>query len=364
MLEVSVEVDGEAAEAVCELFERYGGGAVVEVQVRDTASGRSLPERRHRVLTYLPVDDVEARFKVEVGLWHLSLLHPIPEASIRSLAEANWAEAWKAHYRPLRIPATLGLSGPDGDGAAAGATTAAGADPDVAGVDSGPDPAAEGRIAARPAAVVGFVILPSWLSPESMEPPPGADEVLIRLDPGMAFGTGLHPSTQLCLAALARRLRPGDDVLDLGTGSGILAIGARLLGAGRVLGVDIDPKAVEVAGANAAMNGCRLELLSGELAPEGLKPIAPGGLRAAAGADAATIGGPFRLLLANILAPTLIVLAPTLEAHLAPEGLMVLSGILAEQAADVTAAYERQGLRLLEEAQEGDWVALTLGRVR
>ena len=107
MLEISVEVDGEAAEAVCELFERYGGGAVVEVQVRDTASGRALPERRHRVLTYLPVDDVEGRYKLEVGLWHLSLLHPIPEAAIRSLAEANWAEAWKAHYRPLRIPATL-----------------------------------------------------------------------------------------------------------------------------------------------------------------------------------------------------------------------------------------------------------------
>lgn len=363
MLEVSVEVDGEAAEAVCELFERYGGGAVVEVQVRDTASGRSLPERRHRVLTYLPVDDVEARFKVEVGLWHLSLLHPIPEANIRSLAEANWAEAWKAHYRPLRIPATLGLAGQAGDGAAAGETTVTGSGPDAAGHGSRPAAAADGQASSSsPAAVAGFVILPSWLSPDSMEPPPGPDEILIRLDPGMAFGTGLHPSTQLCLAALARRLRPGHDVLDLGTGSGILAIGARLLGAGRVLGVDIDPKAVEVAGANADMNGCRLELLSGELAPEGLKPIAPGGMRAAAGAAATAIGGPFQLLLANILAPTLIVLAPTLEAHLAPAGLMVLSGILAEQAADVTAAYERVGLRLLEEAQEGDWVALTLGR--
>lgn len=369
MLEVSVEVDGEAAEAVCELFERYGGGAVVEVQVRDTDSGRSLPERRHRVLTYLPVDDVEARFKVEVGLWHLSLLHPIPEANIRSLAEANWAEAWKAHYRPLRIPATLGLAGQTGDGAAAGGTTAGGTTGggsvmDAAGAGSSLDAAADGQAGSKPAAVAGFVILPSWLSPDSMEPPPGPDEVLIRLDPGMAFGTGLHPSTQLCLAALARRLRPGDDVLDLGTGSGILAIGARLLDAGRVLGVDIDPKAVEVAGANAAMNGCLLELLSGELAPEGLKPIAPGGMRAAAAAPAAAIGGPFQLLLANILAPTLIVLAPTLEAHLAPAGLMVLSGILAEQAADVTAAYEAAGLVLREQAQEGDWVALTLGRRR
>ncbi len=184
MLEVSVEVDGEAAEAVCELFERYGGGAVVEVQVQDTTSGRALPERRHRVLTYLPVDDVEGRYKLEVGLWHLSLLHPIPEASIRSLAEANWAEAWKAHYRPLRIPADLGLP-------ANGAETASGT-------------------AGWTGAIAGFVILPSWLGPDSMDPPPGPDdEILLRLDPGMAFGTGLHPGTQLCLAALARRLRRG-----------------------------------------------------------------------------------------------------------------------------------------------------------
>lgn len=348
MLEISVEVDGETAEAVCELFERYGGGAVVEVQVRDTASGRALPERRHRVLTYLPVDDVEGRYKLEVGLWHLSLLHPIPEAAIRSLAEANWAEAWKAHYRPLRIPATLGLSDAGADGRIRAARERTGAD---AGTGSGPGPD-----------VAGFVILPSWLGPDSMDPPPGPDEILLRLDPGMAFGTGLHPSTQLCLAALARRLRPDDSVLDLGTGSGILAIAARLLGAGRVLGVDIDPKAVEVAGANAAENGCRLELRAGELAPGGLRPIAPGGMRAAADATAADIGGPFTLLLANILAPTLIVLAPTLAAHLAPEGMLVLSGILEEQAGGVVAAYEATGLALWEQALEGDWVALTLGR--
>ena len=340
MLEVSVEVDGEAAEAVCELFERYGGGAVVEVQVRDTTSGRALPERRHRVLTYLPVDDVEGRYKLEVGLWHLSLLHPIPEASIRSLAEANWAEAWKAHYRPLRIPANLGLAD-----VAAGAET-------------------ETRTAGKSAAAIaGFVILPSWLGPDSMDPPPGPDEILLRLDPGMAFGTGLHPSSQLCLAALARRLRRDYTVLGLGTGSGILSIAARLLGAGRVLGVDIDPKAVEVAGANAAMNGCHLELRAGELAPGGLKPIAPGSMRASADAAPADIGGPFAFLVANILAPTLIVLAPTLAAHLAPEGILVLSGILEEQAAGVVAAYEAEGLALWEQALEGDWVALTMGRL-
>lgn len=330
MLELSVEVDGEAAEAVCELFERYGGGAVVEVLVRDGLSGRALPERRHRVLTYLPADDVEGRFKVELGLWHLSLLHPIPEAAIRGLAEANWAEAWKAHYRPLRIPAGLGLAS-----------------------DVPPPPA--------PGLCAGFVILPAWLGEDSLDAAPAPDEQVLRLDPGMAFGTGLHPSTQLCLAALACRLRPGDDLLDLGTGSGILAIAARLLGAGRVLGVDVDPKAVEVAGANAALNGCALELLAGELGPEGLRPIAPGRLRAQAEAVAEPIGGPFNLILANILAPTLTVLAPTLRAHLAPGGLLILSGILLEQAGGVLAAYAGLGLRCIEQRQEGDWVGLILG---
>lgn len=328
MLELAVEVDGEAAEAVCELFERYGGGAVVEVLVRDGQSGRALPERRHRVLTYLPADDVEGRFKLELGLWHLSLLHPIPEATVRSLAEANWAEAWKAHYRPLRIPADLGL----GPGAPAPAALRA-----------------------------GFVILPSWLGEDSLDRPVGPDELLLRLDPGMAFGTGLHPSTQLCLAALAGRLRPGDRVLDLGTGSGILAIAARLMGAGRVLGVDVDPKAVEVAAANAALCGCTFEQRAGELGPEGLRAIAPGRLRAQAEALPEPIDGPFDLILANILAPTLIVLAPTLKAHLAPQGRLILSGILEDQAPGVLAAHAAQGLDCIEQRQEGDWVGLTLG---
>jgi ribosomal protein L11 methyltransferase len=167
----------------------------------------------------------------------------------------------------------------------------------------------------------------------------------VVLDPGMAFGTGSHATTALCLAALSDLLgdRPGAAVLDVGTGSGLLAIAARKLGAGRVAANDNDPVAVEVARENAARNGVALELTS---APVG------------------AIAGRFDVVVANILANVLVALAPELAAKVAPGGVLLLSGILGSQEEEVRRAAVAAGLSPVPggDRREGEWSLLALER--
>lgn len=211
-LEVSVVTDGEGAEAVAEVLRpfAYQDGVVLE-QLGDMADLN--PEALEPAVTvkiYLPEDEdtPELRRRIEEILYHMSRLYPLPPPMFRLLAETDWANAWKAYYHPFRVgdriwiqPSWVELGGaaPDGD----------------------------------------------MLQP---------DDVVLVLDPGMAFGTGLHPTTQKCLRALELVVRPGGKVLDVGTGSGILAIAALKLGAGRVVGVDTDKIAVETAVNNATQN--------------------------------------------------------------------------------------------------------------
>lgn len=183
-------------------------------------------------------------------------------------------------------------------------------------------------------------VRPTWIA-ES--PPPGAVEVV--LDPGMAFGTGTHPTTSLCVAALSDLLssKPGASVLDVGTGSGLLAIAAKKLGAGRVAANDNDPVAVRVAAENAAANGVALE-----------PTVAP----------VEEIPGRFDIVVANILANTLVELAPALASKVAGGGVVLLSGILTPQEDEVRAAYEAQGLTPFpgEDRRQGEWSLLALQR--
>lgn len=298
LIEISLPVEGELVEPVWELFERHGGGAVLETRIRGPREGEPSAPPKTWVKTYLPADDLEARARIEVGLWHLGQILPLPEAELRLLADANWAEAWKAHYEPQRI---------------------------------GP-----------------FLVLPSWHDEEAVE---GSGEeaspedagIPIRLDPGMAFGTGQHPSTRLCLELLGELLRPGQHVLDVGTGSGILAIGAARLGAASVTAVDIDPRAARTAAENARVNGVEILAAAGSL-----EPTPP--------------ERPFDLVLANILAPTIRALAPALAAHTRPGGRLVASGVLEEQAADVARALQAEGFAAPALHRDGDWVALVAAR--
>ena len=186
---------------------------------------------------------------------------------------------------------------------------------------------------------IGRVFLrPSWVE---ARPPEGSVEVV--LDPGMAFGTGTHPTTALCLAAVDEFLsrRPGADVLDAGTGSGLLAIAARKLGAGRVAANDNDPVAVQVAAENAGRNDAPLELT---------------------GAPVAEIPGRFGLVVANILANVLVELAPDLAARMAPGGELVLAGVLVPQEPEVAAAFRAQGLEPLPGARRDEWALLRFRR--
>ncbi|HTT70724.1 MAG TPA: 50S ribosomal protein L11 methyltransferase [Anaeromyxobacteraceae bacterium] len=187
--------------------------------------------------------------------------------------------------------------------------------------------------------VVGRVFIrPSFVA---ARPPAGAVEVVI--DPGMAFGTGTHPTTALCLAALDACLAqaPGATVLDVGTGTGLLAIAARKLGSMRVVATDQDPVALRVAAENASRNGVELEL-------DGRAPEHQ--------------GGPFHVVVANILANALVELAPGLASVLAPGGTLLLSGILSGQEGEVLSAYLAAGLRRDEdrERSSGEWRLLAL----
>ncbi|HKU88095.1 MAG TPA: 50S ribosomal protein L11 methyltransferase [Casimicrobiaceae bacterium] len=172
-------------------------------------------------------------------------------------------------------------------------------------------------------------IVPTWCTP----PNPAA--VNVMLDPGVAFGTGSHPTTRLCLAWLRQRVKPGCSVLDYGCGSGILAIAAARLGAARVTGVDIDPQALHASAENAAQNGVDVTFVHADALPHGR----------------------FDIVIGNILANPLRLLAPALTAHTQRGGSIALAGILAAQVADVCAAYANS-FDVAAWREEDGWVLL------
>lgn len=218
----------------------------------------------------------------------------VHESEVR---EEDWAENWKAHFHPLRVGQR-------------------------------------------------FVIKPTWEDwPPANDPAAaGPDDLLIEIDPEMAFGTGGHATTQLCLEALERHLRPGDRVCDLGTGSGILAIGAALLGSGPVAAWEVDPVAVEAAARNFARND-----VTGTCT-----------LWASDAREAQS--GPWDLLVANIHTSFLLELIPRLPDLLRPGGRAILSGATDSSAAALLAALEASGLHPISRAANGEWIALVAER--
>lgn len=301
-LELAVAADQEAAEAISELLAQYGynGGVTVEAVPPDDARadepGVPLPmtsDPRYPVTlrTYLPLDNqTEAtRQRIEQALWHLGQLRPVGQLQTRTIAEEDWAHTWKRYYGIQRI----------------GQRT---------------------------------VIVPSWLD---YRPQPA--DVVLHLDPGMAFGTGLHPTTQLCVQLLEAYARPGITMLDMGTGSGILAIAAALQGVAPILALDNDPVAVTAARANVAHNGLTATITV-DLAP----PATP-------------LPAPFAacdVICANIIASVLVELAPQLRAWLRPGGILISSGIILDREIEVSLAYAAAGLQPIARHVAGEWVAL------
>ena len=184
-----------------------------------------------------------------------------------------------------------------------------------------------------------LLVVPQWLHPEN---PEGRTE--IRLDPGMIFGTGAHASTQMCMRALEHCIAGGERVLDLGSGSGILSITALKLGAATAVGVDIDPKAEDIARENAAMNDLyadRFTAVTGDVIADAQMPE--------------KLGGGYDVVLANIVADVILPLAPHVPQFLKPGGIFICSGILDVRLHEVHAAIKRAGLHILSTDAQEDW---------
>jgi ribosomal protein L11 methyltransferase len=306
LLEISLIVEDELVEPVAEVLGRYvkGGVAIESTAINapmDAALAR--PIGPLRVFGYLPVNErtEETRQQLEQALWYLGRIRPLPEPQYRTLEDNDWTKAWKEHYHPIPIGKTM-------------------------------------------------MIVPAWLHPTETE------RIPIRIDPGMAFGTGTHPTTQLCLELVEEIMteklaeRQPIDVLDIGCGTAILSIAALKLGARHALGLDIDPDAVRAARQNALSNRVQghidLDVGSLEELKNGLIPFQQ--------AD---------LVLANILAPVCIqLLDEGLGMLLNPGAALVLSGILEGQAFEVILAAHRNGLQLDDQRQSSDWVALRFSR--
>ena len=297
-LELSVVSEPEAADAVAEVFGRWGRGVAIDqpvLQSPDGDGGWVDPTQNVVVKTYLPVDEKveEHRQLLEEAAWHLGRLRHVEPLQTRVLAEEDWAHAWKKFFHPHRVGKRL-------------------------------------------------VIVPSWRR-RARQP----DDVVIRLDPGMAFGTGLHPTTRMCLALLEEHVQPGDRMLDFGCGSAILSIAAARLGAERSVAIDVDAVAVRVAEENARRNKVLRKVRVGQRTVEPGVPVE---------------GAPFDLVAANISAFVLKNARDGLHGALKPGRVAILSGVLATAAADVRSHFESGGWQHVETRQEGDWVAIVVRR--
>ena len=299
-LELTVQSHPEAVESVSELLNRYTtGGVAIEEPIELVDEGqeyRVLTGQPVKVHAYLPIDGKEeaARQQVAEGLWHLSSLGSqfVGDLQTRIVHEEDWANAWKDYYHVTHIGQRL-------------------------------------------------VIRPSW-----REYLPKNNEVVLELDPSMAFGTGLHPTTRMCLEQIEQRMRPDMRVLDVGTGSGILALAAAKLGAPNVHCIDNSSVAVESAVANAGMNHMsdRMNVVLGVLDET----------------EATHLSGQYDLVLANIIARVIGSIASNLALVLAPGGILITSGIIEDRRHEAEKPLLATGLKLMDQVMIDDWVTLIM----
>lgn len=292
-IELSVTTPPEFVEPLAQLFRRHGhGGVVIEnVVCYNPDEGEKLPDGDVKVLTYIPRKEFtcERRSWIDLGVRlvaHVASISPLVE---REIDQVDWENAWKEHFQPLRI----------GD---------------------------------------KVVIVPSW-----SEYSPKTGDLVTCLDPGMAFGTGHHPTTKMCIELLEEHVCPGFDILDMGCGSGILSIVAAKLGASRVIGLEIDDVAANVAASNVKSNEvCAVEVIHGTLP------------------HPAVVNRTFDITIANISSREIVKLAPHLMSSMKPEGVLIASGILEENADNVVEAMSARGSSVVGTFTEEDWVTLVV----
>ncbi len=298
-LEISVEADAESVDAVVDLFSRhvYNRGVVLNEPFVQDSDGDNLEIDATRpvvVSGYLPLDDSveDAVARIDNGLWHLRQLGTVGELTRRVQHEEDWANAWKEHFPITRI----------------------------------------GR---------HFVVRPTWRD-YTAQP----DDIVIDLDPGMAFGTGLHPTTALCLGWLETLDLHGLRVLDAGAGSGILSIAAMKLGADAIDAIEIDPVAVSALRQNIARNDLS-EHVSIWTA-DATKPL--------------PVDGPYDLILANMISRILMATSASLAAAAGPKTTLVLSGLIEAHEDEVASTFAQHGFQVNDRRTSGDWVSLLMTR--
>ena len=301
--EVTVHTASDAVEAVSAILERYGANGVVLEDSSDLTrtwedrygeiyglNPADFPESGVRVKAYVSLetwqDEMIGEIEREVrGLTEMGIDPGAAKVEHRIADEEEWANEWKKYYHPVRVTERL-------------------------------------------------TIKPTW---EEYEPQAG--EQVIELDPGMAFGTGTHPTTTLCLRTLEGVLKQGDTVVDVGTGTGILSIACAKLGAESVLALDLDPVAVQVARENIELNGVsdKVEVRANDL----LKGVEQ----------------KFDVIVANILAEIILMMVGSARDVLKPDGTFITSGIIKDKADLVRADLEKHGFRVVDTIIEEDWVA-------
>ena len=279
--ELSITVPHEYVEPISYLFGRYGKGVSTEL----AGEGKVL------LRTYLTTGSRQRMARIDVGVRLVGAIEPIGDLEIRELPEdEDWMESWKSHFRILRIGKRL-------------------------------------------------VIKPTWLELDFTASP---DDIVIEIDPGIAFGTGYHPTTDTCLQAMEQHIAPGMTVLDLGTGSGILTIAAIKLGAGLVTALDIDSQAVTAARRNFRRLGINKRVRLGQGSVP--HPTAP--------------AGDFDLAVANISARGVADRCPFILTALKPGALFIASGLLNTQKEEVAAVVEPLGFSLISEWPQEEWTTL------
>lgn len=277
--ELSITVPHEFVEPISYLFGRYGKGVSTEL----AGNGQVL------LRTYITTGSKQRMARIDVGIRLIASIEPIGDLEIRDLPEdEDWMNSWKSHFKILRIGEKL-------------------------------------------------VIKPTWLE---LDPEP--DDIVIELDPGIAFGTGYHPTTSTCLEAMEQHLTPDMAILDLGTGSGILAIAALKLGAKMVTALDIDSQAVSAARRNFRRLGISKEVRLGQ----GSVP------------HPTASPGEFDLAVANISARGVVDRCPFILTALKPGALFIASGLLETQKDEVATAVEPLGFTLVSEWPLDEWVTL------
>ncbi|HHU70025.1 MAG TPA: 50S ribosomal protein L11 methyltransferase [Thermoanaerobacterales bacterium] len=287
--EIGIYTTNEGIDIVTYILYEAGITGVVIEDSKECLSNEEIPEDRAIVKGYLPLDNnYDNKIKdIVVSLNRLGQNNS-GDIKLTEISEEDWAESWKKYYKPIKISEKI-------------------------------------------------VIKPTW-----EEYQPKDKETIIKIDPGMAFGTGIHETTKMCIKALETILEGtiGNVVIDIGCGSGILSIVSAKLGASKVIGIDIDSAAVKVATENVKLNQVaeKVKIIKGNL----LKGITEKG----------------DIIVANITSDVISDFIPTVSANLKPDGLLVLSGIIKERSCEIKEVAVRNDLAVMEEYEEGEWVTL------